>query len=90
MGKSILPDVPKPKVLCSSDQMTVELPSGPISGIFVKGVCVGVYSMCKVHMVEISSAELSFNMFSGGVLCCAFELGWGKGRLFFLNKGSKH
>ncbi|XP_036969297.1 uncharacterized protein LOC119027879 isoform X2 [Acanthopagrus latus] len=38
MGKSILPDVPKPKVLCSSDQMTVELPSGPISGIFVKDI----------------------------------------------------
>lgn len=55
MGKSILPDVPKPKVLCSSDQMTVELPSGPISGIFVKGVCVSVYSMYQVHMVAISS-----------------------------------
>ncbi|XP_045904326.1 uncharacterized protein LOC123970359 [Micropterus dolomieu] len=30
--------VPKPEVFCSSHQMTVELPSGPISGIVVKDI----------------------------------------------------
>ncbi|XP_060883530.1 uncharacterized protein LOC132954976 [Labrus mixtus] len=32
------PDVPKPEVVCHSDQMTVELPSGPISEIIVKDI----------------------------------------------------
>ncbi|XP_042340312.1 uncharacterized protein LOC121941554 [Plectropomus leopardus] len=32
------PLVPKPRVICSSHQMVVELPSGPISGIFVKDI----------------------------------------------------
>ncbi|XP_028445997.1 uncharacterized protein LOC114563311 isoform X4 [Perca flavescens] len=30
--------VPKPNVICTSHQMTVELPSGPISGIVVKDI----------------------------------------------------
>nr|XP_020503346.1 uncharacterized protein LOC109994381 [Labrus bergylta] len=32
------PDVPKPEVVCHSDQMNVELPSGPISKIIVKDI----------------------------------------------------
>lgn len=42
-----------------------------------------VYTVCA-RCIWLPSAqhELSFNMFSG-VLWCAFELGGGKGRLFF-------
>ncbi|KAI3353275.1 hypothetical protein L3Q82_019813, partial [Scortum barcoo] len=37
-GKISPPVVPKPKVFCSSHQMTVELPCGPISEIVVKDI----------------------------------------------------
>ncbi|XP_035856146.1 uncharacterized protein LOC116040565 isoform X1 [Sander lucioperca] len=37
-AKVSLSVVPKPKVFCTSHQMTVELPSGPISGIVVKDI----------------------------------------------------
>lgn len=49
--------VPKPKIFCSSHEMTVELPFGPISEIVVKGVCicVVVYAF-QVHMFAIISA----------------------------------
>ncbi|XP_078021007.1 uncharacterized protein LOC117255135 isoform X1 [Epinephelus lanceolatus] len=37
-GNANPPVVPKPRVICSSDQMIVELASGPISGIVVKDI----------------------------------------------------
>ncbi|XP_032399097.1 uncharacterized protein LOC116706396 [Etheostoma spectabile] len=37
-AKSSLSVVPKPKVFCTSHQMNVELPSGPISGIVVEDI----------------------------------------------------
>lgn len=62
-GNANPPVVPKPRVICSSDLMIVELASGPISGIVVKGVCVCscmLVCMFQVHMVAISSAWVEF------------------------------
>lgn len=38
---------PRPQIICSSHQMSVKIPSGPISGILLKGlsVCVSVCSL---------------------------------------------
>lgn len=52
----VSPPVLKPKVLCSTHQMTVEIPTGAIYAIYVKGLCInmlGVYVQ-RVHF-NISS-----------------------------------
>lgn len=43
------PAVPKLKVHCSSDEMIVELPSGLISGISVKGVLMFMHVVVYAH-----------------------------------------
>ncbi len=66
--------------------MTVELPSGPISGIVVKGVCVCLCMLVyMLRCIWLPSAlhELNFNMVQGGRSGVQLNGGWGKGRLRF-------
>lgn len=44
-GKVSPPVIPKPKLICSSHKMTVELPAGPVSEIIVKGGCLWLYQL---------------------------------------------
>lgn len=80
------PAVPRPKVLCSSHQMAVELPAGAISGIYVKGLCVNVLGVYVQRHIWLPSSlhELKFNTVVRGPRRPPGEWGWGKYRPWFL------
>lgn len=58
------PVVLKPKILCSSHQMTVEIPTGVISAIYVKGLCINMLGIYVQGHIWLPSAlhDLNFNM----------------------------
>lgn len=81
------PVVLKPKVLCSSHQMTVEIPTGAISAIYVKGLCINMLGVYVQGRICLPSAlhELNFNNVVQGRCWCSVEWGrWGKYRMWIL------
>lgn len=75
------PVVPKPKVLCSSHHMTVEIPTAAISAIYVKGLCLNMLSVYVQGHIWLPSAllELNFNNVVQGPCWCLVKGGRGGG-----------
>lgn len=86
------PVVLRPKVLCSSHQMTVEIPTGAISAIYVKGLCIhtlGVYVQGRIWLPS-ALHELNFNNVVQGPCWCSVEMGgWGIQDVDFVLTGQR-
>lgn len=80
------PVVLKPKVLCSSHQMTVEIPTGAISAVYVKGLCINTLGVYVQGRIWLPSAlhELKFNNVVQGPCWCSVEMGAGEYRMWIL------
>lgn len=74
------PVVRESKVLCSSHQMTVEIPTGAISAVYVKGLCINMLGIQYVQgHIWLPSVlhELNFNDVEQGPCWCSVEPGGG-------------